>query len=60
MIVVVRHGETDLNTNVLIPGHRCTTGMIGAYFNSIPADNNIFIYSSNNGVYRTYSFKSKQ
>lgn len=44
--------------NILISGHACTTGCIGAYFNGIPDDGNITRYSSANGDYKTYEFKS--
>lgn len=42
------------NQTVLIAGHRCTTGMIGAYFNGIPDDQNIFRYSAENGQFHIY------
>lgn len=42
--------------NILIVGHRCTTGCIGAYFQGIPADQNILRFSSDTGSYKTYSF----
>lgn len=44
-------------TNILISGHRCTTGCIGAYFEGIPEDGNISRFSSNNGDYKVYTFK---
>lgn len=43
--------------NIIICGHRCTTGCIGAYFEGIPADGNILKFSSDTGEYKTYSFK---
>lgn len=43
--------------NILISGHKCTTGCIGAYFNGIPEDGNMLRYSSGNGEYKTYSFQ---
>jgi uncharacterized phosphatase len=43
--------------NIFISGHRCTTGGIGAYFKGLPADRNILKWSSDNGEFRTYSFK---
>jgi uncharacterized phosphatase len=49
----------DSETNILISGHRCTTGVIGAYLYGIPADQNILKYSSDNGKYQTYSFEKK-
>lgn len=45
------------NSNILICGHRCTTGCIGAYFEGIPEDNNILIFSSDTGKYKTFEFK---
>jgi uncharacterized phosphatase len=47
-------GKQDLN--ILISGHRCTTGCIGAFFEGIPSDGNIFRFSSDTGEYKTYSF----
>ncbi|MDN4607829.1 histidine phosphatase family protein [Sporosarcina highlanderae] len=48
-------GDNELN--VLITGHRCTTGCIGAYFKGIPTDGNVLKFSSDTGEYKTYSFK---
>lgn len=45
--------------NILISGHRCTTGCIGAYFEGIPKDKNILRYSSNNGEFKVYTFKEE-
>ncbi|MCL6603674.1 MAG: histidine phosphatase family protein [Paenibacillus sp.] len=42
--------------NILISGHRCTTGCIGGYFEGIPEDGNILRFSSDNGQYRKYNF----
>ncbi|TQR19987.1 histidine phosphatase family protein [Psychrobacillus vulpis] len=42
--------------NILISGHKCTTGCIGAYFEGIPEDGNILRMSSSNGDFRTYNF----
>jgi uncharacterized phosphatase len=42
--------------NILLSGHRCTTGCIGAYFEGIPEDGNIPKYSSANGEYKVYPF----
>ncbi|WP_238178113.1 hypothetical protein [Paenibacillus contaminans] len=47
------------NANILISGHRCTTGCIGAYFNGIPEDGNVLRFSSDNGKYKVYAFKGK-
>jgi uncharacterized phosphatase len=43
--------------NILIAGHRCTTGCIGAYFEGLPRDGNILRFSSDTGAYKTYTFK---
>lgn len=50
---------TKFQGNILISGHRCTTGCIGAYFEGIPKDKNILRYSSNNGEFKVYSFKEE-
>ncbi|WP_341357955.1 histidine phosphatase family protein [Rossellomorea sp. y25] len=50
----VNHGESE--KNILISGHRCTTGCIGAYFKGVPEDRNILKLSSNNGEYKQYEF----
>ncbi|MCA1322207.1 histidine phosphatase family protein [Bacillus tianshenii] len=47
----------DQEVNILLSGHRCTTGCIGAYLKSAPIDNNILAYSSDNGKYKVYAFK---
>ena len=47
--------DEENTANILISGHRCTTGCIGAYFNGIPKDGNILKYSSANGEYKTYT-----
>jgi probable phosphoglycerate mutase len=44
--------------NILIAGHRCTTGCIGAYFEGMPDDGNILRFSSDNGRYKVYKFGS--
>lgn len=44
--------------NLLLSGHRCTTGCIGAYFEGLPEDGNIFRLSSGNGEYKVYEFRS--
>ncbi|EFM11407.1 Phosphoglycerate mutase [Paenibacillus curdlanolyticus YK9] len=43
--------------NILLSGHRCTTGCIGAYFQGIPEDGNILKHSSDNGQYKTYTWR---
>ncbi|WP_026695581.1 histidine phosphatase family protein [Peribacillus kribbensis] len=48
----------EKNLNILLSGHRCTTGCIGAYFQGIPEDGNILRHSSNHGGYQVYDFKS--
>ncbi|UYZ24120.1 histidine phosphatase family protein [Mesobacillus jeotgali] len=49
-----QHGIRELN--ILIVGHRCTTGCIGAYVEGIPTDRNILKFSSDTGDYKTYEF----
>ncbi|WP_309472973.1 MULTISPECIES: hypothetical protein [Cytobacillus] len=46
--------------NILISGHRCTIGCIGAYFEGIPTDGNILKFSSDTGYYNTYNFKKAE
>jgi uncharacterized phosphatase len=53
-----QHGNRELN--ILIAGHRCTTGCIGAYFAGIPTDGNILSFSSDTGDYKTYEFKRSE
>ncbi|MCM3619761.1 histidine phosphatase family protein [Sutcliffiella horikoshii] len=50
-----QHGKKELN--ILISGHRCTTGCIGAFFEGIPSDGNILKFSSDTGDYKTFNFK---
>ncbi|WP_242225390.1 histidine phosphatase family protein [Bacillus cereus group sp. BfR-BA-01380] len=50
-----KYGKKELN--ILLSGHRCTTGCIAAYFEGLPEDSNILKLSSNNGEYKTYNFK---
>ncbi|GKV55902.1 hypothetical protein NCCP2222_18490 [Sporosarcina sp. NCCP-2222] len=50
-----KYSKIDLN--ILISGHRCTTGCIGAFFEGIPTDRNILKFSSDTGCYKTYNFK---
>lgn len=40
--------------NLLIAGHKCTTGCIDAYFNGMPSDGDFFSLSSKNGKYKIY------
>lgn len=42
--------------NILISGHRCTTGCVGAYFEGIPENGDLLKYSSANGKYKVYHF----
>ncbi|NOU96368.1 histidine phosphatase family protein [Paenibacillus sp. LMG 31456] len=48
----------DREVNILLSGHRCTTGCIGAYFEGIPEDRNILRLSSGNGEYKVYNFQN--
>ncbi|WLR56720.1 histidine phosphatase family protein [Mesobacillus subterraneus] len=50
-----QYGKQELN--ILISGHRCTTGCIGAFFEGIPTDGNIIKFSSDTGDYKTFIFK---
>lgn len=47
------HGREE---NILIAGHRCTTGCIGAFFKGMPEDRNILTLSSDTGDVKTYQF----
>lgn len=51
---------SDKELNILIVGHRCSTGSIGAYFNGIPEDKNILRYSSDNGEFNVYEFRKSE
>lgn len=42
--------------NILISGHKCTTGCMGAYFEGMPEDGNFLKFSSRNGEYKVYVF----
>jgi probable phosphoglycerate mutase len=53
--IEAKFGTSELN--ILLSGHRCTTGCIGAYFEGIPDDGNILRFSSDNGDYKEYKFK---
>ena len=46
----------DRNVNILLSGHRCTTGCIGAYFKGLPEDGNLLKFSSDNGNFKVYNF----
>jgi len=50
-----KYGGKDLN--IILSGHRCTTGCIGAYFEGMPENGNILKLSSDNGHYKVYSFQ---
>jgi uncharacterized phosphatase len=52
------HGEKEVN--ILLSGHRCTTGGIGAFFEGVPEDQNILRFSSNNGGCKKYEFAIKR
>lgn len=45
------------NLNILLSGHKCTTGCIGSYFEGFPEDGNIMRFASGNGNYKIYEFK---
>ncbi|MBM7578203.1 histidine phosphatase family protein [Jeotgalibacillus terrae] len=42
--------------NILISGHRCTKGCIGAFFERLPANGNILKFSSDTGHFKVYQF----
>ncbi len=50
----IEYGKKELN--ILLSGHKCTTGCIGSYFEGIPEDKNILRLSSENGNYKVYNF----
>ncbi|QFT87598.1 Putative phosphoserine phosphatase 2 [Bacillus sp. THAF10] len=52
-----QHHSSNREQNILLSGHRCTTGCMGAYFEGIPADGNILKYSSDTGNYKVYDFR---
>lgn len=52
----LKQRHAGANINLLIAGHRCTTGCIGAYFMGIPQDGNILLHSSSNGEYKIFDF----
>ena len=52
----LEHQYVESKVNILISGHRCTTGCMGAYYEGIPEDRNILTYSSDNGDYKVYQF----
>lgn len=63
----IKHFMAELETfygkgdkNILISGHRCTTGAIGAYFSGIPDDWNILKLSSDNGEFKQYGFSVRK
>lgn len=49
---------SDSKANILLSGHRCTTGCMGAYFEGFPEDGALLKYSSDNGQFKKYTFKS--
>lgn len=52
----IKYGHKE--GNILLSGHRCTTGCIGAYFEGRPKDGNVLKMSSNNGEYKVYCFNN--
>lgn len=50
------YGEREVN--ILLSGHRCTTGCIGAYFEGVPKNGDMLKHSSANGEYKVYRFKA--
>jgi uncharacterized phosphatase len=52
-----RLNRTDAaDVNILIAGHKCTTGCIGAYFEGMPQNKNILKFSSGNADFKVYQF----
>lgn len=47
--------EKYVGKNILIAGHKCTTGVIGAYLEGALGKGNVLKYSSDNGDYNTYN-----
>ncbi|WP_226679791.1 histidine phosphatase family protein [Sutcliffiella horikoshii] len=47
--------EKYVGMNILIAGHRCTTGVIGAYLKGVLGKDNVLKYSSDNGDYKVYN-----
>ncbi|QPC45870.1 histidine phosphatase family protein [Mangrovibacillus cuniculi] len=45
--------------NILLSGHRCTTGCMGAYFEGVPSDGNITRFSSETGNFKVFTFNRK-
>lgn len=43
--------------NVMIAGHKCTTGCIDCYFNGMPSDGDFFSRSVSNGNFRIYDVR---
>ena len=52
----LENNYSNRNVNILLSGHRCTTGCMGAYFEGLPEDGNILKFSSDNGNYKVYNF----
>lgn len=48
-------GEKFHGRNILIAGHRCTTGVIGAYLEGALGKGDVLKYSSDNGDYKAYN-----
>ena len=42
------------DVNIMIAGHKCTTGCVDCYFNGMPADGDFFSCSVKNGKCRVY------
>lgn len=42
------------DVNIMIAGHKCTTGCIDCFFNGLPEDGDFFSRSVKNGRFRTY------
>lgn len=45
----------DMDVNIIVGGHKCTTGCIEGLLNKWPNDNNFFAISTKNGKYKVYN-----
>ncbi len=51
-----RYARSELT--ILLSGHKCTTGCIGAYFEGMPEDGNFLKRSSKTGEYKLYELSA--
>lgn len=50
----------DKDVNILICGHKCTTGCISAYLEGMPKDGNFLKLSSSNGEYKSFDLNKNK